>query len=201
MISNLDDLVAFTNRLGEKLPFLRESIVLKRPGCSPSEIDKVVESLPGIPESYLEIAMQVQLLGIAIGYFQLAPNSCLGQDLSEKLLDCNLNSGMRSRFELDGVYQIATWEADPVVVVFQDGRYNRGQILKYNAGNPEKNASVLADSYERFLLLAGNLDFVRDKVSDSDDPAEGIPEFEQYIEKISPDRKDVWMSIAEVVLS
>lgn len=201
MISNLDDLIAFTNQLGQELPALRDSIVIEQPGCTQDEIDKVAESLPGIPESYLAIAKQVRLLGIAIGYFQLTPNSYQGLSLCEKLLDCNLNSGMRNRFERDCVYQIGSWEADPIAIAYQSGQYERGQVLKYNAGNPEEDATVLADSYDHFLLLAGNLDCVRDKFADADYPAEGMPEFEQCVARIAPGREEVWMSIAEVVLS
>jgi len=200
MISNLDDLIAFTNRLGEKLPARRKRIVIERPGCSQDEIDNIAEAFPNIPESYLAIAKQVRLVGISIGAFALAPNAPIGLGLCEQLLDSNSTAGDR-HFEDDCGYLVAFWEGDPIAVVYQSGQYERGQVLKYDTGNPMDEAEVLGDSYEQFLLLAGNLNFVRDKFADADDPAEGMPEFEQCVAKFAPDREEGWMSIAEVVLS
>ena len=202
MIRNLDDLIGYTRKLGDKLPALRDSIVLERPGCTLEVANEIGEALPGIPESYLDVAKAIRLVGIAIGYFQLAPNSYNGTDLLEKLVDCNSTTAMRSRFDDDGVFQVASWEADPIAVVHRSGRHAVGEVLKYNAGNPEQDAAALANSFEQFLLLAGNLDAVRDKYADVDDPSEGIPEFEACLGEIASGRDvSAWKIIAEVVLS
>ncbi|MDB5339641.1 MAG: hypothetical protein JWN70_5260 [Planctomycetaceae bacterium] len=200
MITNFDELIAYTTRLGDTMPALYHSVVLKRPGCSLQELERIVTSFPNMPESYLQVAGDIALVGIAIGYFQLAPNSSQGDTLCDKLQDCNRNAGMKGRFQFDSVYQIGTWDADPICVAHQAKRYAPGQIVKYNAGNPNQDAVVLAETYEQFLLLAGNLDMVRDTYADADDPSEGIPEFKTTVENIAPG-KDEWMAIADTVLS
>jgi hypothetical protein len=134
VITSLDDLVAFTRSLGDALPELRDRIVLHRPGCSSEAIIVLAETLPGIPESYLSIVRSLRLDGIAIGYFQLSPSAFCGRDLTEKLISCN-DPDQNPLVEIhwkNGVYQVASWEADPIAVAHTNSSFKVGQVVKYN---------------------------------------------------------------------
>lgn len=201
MIQNLDDLVEFTERRGIQRPLLRDGIVIERPGCSQATIDKIRDFLPGMPTSYLDVVKAIRVEGIAIGYFELAPTSHKAADLAEKLLDWNANAGLHSRFEEDGVYEVASWEADPICAVYRNGDNDIGELVMYNVGNPIEPANVLANDYLQFLLLAGNLDAVRAQYADVDESAEAISEFEKCLAKLAPAKYTAtWKMIAEVVL-
>jgi hypothetical protein len=205
MIASLDELIAFTRRLGDALPELRESIVIYQPGCSPGAVNALARKLPGMPESYLSVIKAVRLDGIAIGYFQLSP-SFEGRDLTEKVVSCNdlTHNPLIERHRKYGVYQVASWEADPIGVVYADGMFKAGQVVKYNIGNPGEKPVVLANGFDQFLLLAGNLDAIRDKHTDTDDPVQAMNEFRGAAKKLLPSDSDMasaWESIAKVVLS
>lgn len=204
MLATVNDLIAYSHRLANDLPGLRDSIVVDRPGCSQVEIAALVAALPDLPESYTSVATAVKLDGVAIGYFQLSPG-VHGDGLAGKLIACNEPSitPMARRYRNHGVYQVASWEADSIAVAHASTTFNIGQIVKYNAGNPVVRPTVLADSFEQFLLMAGTLDEIRDKHGDN--PPEAMSEFNTYLAPIVTGRKDdmawTWKTIAEVVLS
>jgi hypothetical protein len=204
MLTTFNDLIAYSHRLANDLPDLRDSIVIDRPGCSQAEIAALVKALPGLPDSYTSVAKAVKLDGVAIGYFQLSPSS-RGNGLADKLVACNDPSitPMASHYQTHSVYQVASWEADPIAVVHASTMFNVGQVVKYNTGNPVARPTVLADDFEQFLLVAGTLDEIRDK--HGEDPAQAMNKFNAYLAPIVGGRKDdmasTWKTIAEVVLS
>ena len=205
MIRTLDDLIAYTQQLADNLPELRDSIVIKRPGCSPDAIVRLKAALAGIPQSYLDVVSAIDLNGIAIGYFQLSPGS--GKDFVDKLVRCNTATAnpAADRFHSDGVYQVASWEADPIGVAYHAGPFGVGQVVKYNVANPKQKPNLLADNFEHFLLLAVNLDAIRDKYADSDDPSQAIAEFQRCRDEIlsgaDSQIASSWGLLSEVVLS
>jgi hypothetical protein len=204
MLTTFNDLIAYSHRLANALPDFRDSIVIDRPGCSQSEIATLMKALPGLPDSYTSVAKAVKLDGVAIGYFQLSPSS-RGNGLADKLVACNDPSitPMANHYRTHGVYQVASWEADPIAVAHVSTTFNVGQVVKYNAGNPAARPTVLADDFEQFLLMAGTLDEIRGK--HGDDPAQAMSKFNAYVAPIVSDRRDdmasTWKTIAEVVLS
>ncbi|RCS43247.1 hypothetical protein DTL42_19005 [Bremerella cremea] len=202
MITSLDELVAYSESQAEELPALKDRILLKRPGSEKEEADRLTVLLPQLPSSYVSVAEEIDLLGVSIGFFELSPTSTPGVSLSEKLLRCNKDAGMRSIFERDGVYQIGSWDADPVAVAITSGSFQHGQVVKYSVGNPALTPESLADSFEQFLCIAGSLDEIRAKYADEDDPSEGIGDFEDGFEEVAPPNYlAAWRKIAEVVLS
>lgn len=205
MIGNLDELVAYTQSLSSEIPELSESILIKRPGCSKELIETLRNELPGIPQSYLGVVSKLDIDGIAIGYFRLSPGT--DSDLVGKIINCNREAvtPMARRFRDDGIYQVAALEADPIGVAFRPGDFAVGQVVKYNIGDPQKSATVLAEDFEQFLILAGNLDAVRQKFAEADDPRDGMGEFDACIGMFFSDSdsgaRSAWRAIAEVVLS
>lgn len=206
MIANIQELAEFTRRLGDKIPHLRDGIALKQPGYSQEAINGTAAKFPEMPESYWSLVRTLKLDGVAIGFFQLSPQAYEGVNLLEKLSRCNTSTNpFHNTNQHYGLYQVASWEADPICVAFRDGPFKKGQIVKYNVGNPNALPDVLADSFEQFLLLAGNLDAVRDAYSEADNPSQGLNEFKGCFEKLLPASQQqtikVWEAIAGVVLS
>jgi hypothetical protein len=205
VITSIDELAAFTRTLADKLPELRDSIVLQQPGYPQDALDFLSSELPGIPQSYLSVVKSFRLDGIAIGYFQLSPQSFDGNNLIEKLIACNKSGAnpFAERHQQHGVYQVASWEADPICVVYKDGPYKKGQIVKYSVENPTARPIVLADTFEQFLVLAGNLDAIRDSYSESDDSSVGLSEFRMCLAQLASQNKEIipaWEAIASIVL-
>lgn len=207
VIRNLEELVAFSERVGDALPELRKSIVIGRPGCSLEAVNTLLKKLPGMPDSYLSAIKAIRLEGIAVGYFRLSPSAFAGRDLTEKVISCNNPSQnpLVERHRMYGVYQVASWEADPIGVVHADRMFKVGQVVKYNIGNPEELPVVLANAFDQFLLLAGNLDAIRDKHSETDGPTQAMKEFREVLRNLFASEicnmHSTWESIAKVVLT
>jgi len=206
MIRNLTELVAYTQKLASACPSLFECIALEEPGCSAQELMILANALPGLPASYLSILGRLKLDGISIGYFQLAPCARIGTPFVQKLIDGNRPEimGMAKQFDRHGVYYVASWEADPIAVAYNDISFVVGQIVKYNVGNLMANPSVLADGFEQFLLLAGTLDQYREQVIETGDSDRALREFHSELVPLVAQRTDdmesSWRLIAEVVL-
>lgn len=201
MLRDIADLVAFTIRLSKELPEADEEVILKTPGCSDDEIRRILRLFPQMPSSYLDAARKVWLPGTTIGYFELAPSSYESGGLAEKLLTCSQVSGLRDRIRSDNSFQVGSWEADPIAVVGRTEKSKSGQVIKYKIGNPQEKTLLLSDTYEEFLLHAGNLDFVRATFADTNNSEDAILTFDRYLAAITPAKRDAWRRIAEVVLA
>jgi len=205
MIADMNALLDYTRKRGEKRPALKDRIVLERPGCSAIEAALIMVKLPSMPNCYIDIVRDVHLDGKSIGYFQLSPGS--GNQLVDKLVQCNSESvtPMAKRFKVDGVYGVASWEADPIGIVFKPIPFTVGQVVRYNSGNPQKNAAVLANDFLQFLLIAGNLDAIRDKYVDVNDVNAATKEFNECLRLLNischPGMLSEWTAIAHVVFS
>jgi len=204
MIGNLDELVAYAERTANALPELSEEIRILRPGCPPDLIATLRETLPGLPESYLSVLEAIAIDGIAIGYFQLTPSSSQATNLADKLRGFNdpTLTPMAEHYRRHGVYQVASWEADPICVAHSDGTVKIGQVVKYNAADPTTAPVVLADGFEQFLIIAANLDDIRSKYGG--EPARALDAFKTYLSPMVAGRQDdmesTWTDIATVVL-
>ena len=204
MISDLNDLISYTEKLASILPQLSDEIRIYRPGCPSDVIVALRQMVPRLPDSYLSVVESIEINGVAIGYFQLTPTSSSKINLAKKLREYNdpASTPMVQYYRRHGVYQVASWEADPIGVAYSDETFNIGQIVKFSAGNPARPPVVLADGFEQFLLIAANLDEIRGKFSDNSMHA--LRDFENYLGPLTADRRDemylVWKQIAKVVL-
>jgi hypothetical protein len=206
MIANIDELISYTQKLGDALPELRDSIVLQKPGCSAKITDNLKRVLPGIPESYVTVIKEVELNGVAIGYFHLSPSPYSGHNVAEKVISCNdsAQNPLVGTHRKHGLYQVGSWEADPICVAFENGSFLMGQIVKYNIANPVEMPVVLAEDFVTFLLLAGNLDAIRDKYSEATNTTESLNEFKQcvghFLTTNGGNTPALWETIARIVL-
>lgn len=203
MLTSLDDLVVYTNYLGSKYPIISEEKVLSRPGCSKDIANDILDSFPGISDLYVEIVSEINVFGVSIGSFVLSPQSFDGANICEKLIDCNTNSGMSQYFARDKVYQIGSFEADPVAIAATSSKYVEGSVVLYDLGNPVEEPKEIALDYKQFLLLAGNVDQLRDGSSDKDDKQKAFQDLEFVLDKfgLSEASKSEWRQIAEIEFS
>jgi len=202
MIDSLDDLVRYSEEVAKASPLISKKVQIVRPGCQPEVVAALRQLLPGLPESYLSVAESIAIDGIVIGYFNLTPGLPRAR-ITEKLRVSNdpVMAPMAERFRQHGVYQVASWEADPICVTHTAGMFEIGQLVMYNVGMPAEPPVVLADSFEQLLLIAGNLQEIGDKY---DEPARALGEFRAYLAPLVAGRKDdmesTWTQIAGVVL-
>ena len=204
MIYNLEELIAFSKSRSYPSPLLRKISVFERPGCSVDEINAIKRALPGIPQNYLDIITAVELNDIEIGAFRLSPGpkGCL----VDKLIEANQESiyPIAARLHEDGVYYVAEFDADTIGVVYRNVLFKTGQIVMYASSNLEEQATVLAENYEQFLIITGNLYSIHYKYEEVDDKSIGIPEFEACLEcLLSNEQTDIklaWKDIAIMVL-
>jgi hypothetical protein len=205
MLKTLEDLIQHSARMADRLPAIESEVRLSVPGVSASEAARILSALPGLPDSYMRVAESITLCGKSIGCFQLAPCSHPGNSLFHVLRGANSSASNphAERFRGHGVYQVASWEADPIAVVCSAGKANRGHIVLYDHEEMKRPARLLAEDFQQFLLLAGNLDDIRDRYADSD-PERAIKEFKKVIAMLvtkNPDAiADAWDPIADVVL-
>lgn len=204
MISTLDELIRYRQILAGKIPSLRERIEIQTPGINREEEEILATRFPGISESYLKVAKAIDLHRLIIGYFQFDPFTSARGDLVSNLSDANsadLNPWYHSNLHYHA-YEIASWEADRILVVHSNGVFRRGDILFQEESGGECPL-LLAHDFLTFLLLVGSLDSIRDQKKESPS-LNAVGEFENCVESFLPndaEAKQAWQRIAEVVLS
>ena len=118
MLDNLIALKNYTRRMGEKLPALKNEIVLKSPGISQSDCARLKDALPNLPDSYLRCIQLLDAKGVFMGYFRLWPMAAQAADMVESLVQINRpgqNPFFNTLRELN-LYEVAAWEAEPIWV-------------------------------------------------------------------------------------
>lgn len=154
-IKNLEEAKAYSVSVCEEFPEDKDRSDLTSPLV---DADALKVAIPSLPQSYCDVARQVALKGKVVGYFSLWPEAFDKGTLVDTLVEANSEkSPFAEQFRKIGVYQVASYEADPIGVV-GEGEPNRGEVFKLDIGNPTLNASKLASSFEEFLLIAVSLD-------------------------------------------
>jgi len=204
MISTLDELIRYSQVLATKIPRLRDEIEIQIPGINCEEVDILAKRFPGISESYLNLAKAIDLHRLIIGVFQFDPISSASGDLVSNLSDANsadLNPWYHSNLHYHA-YEIASWEADRILLVHSNGAFRRGDIL-FQDESGDECPLLLAHDFLTFLLLVGNLDSIRDQKKHSPS-LNAVGEFQNCVESFllnEEEAKQAWQRIAEVVLS
>ena len=205
MINDLNALTEYTINRGEKTPRLKGQIVLSSPGCDQDSIAKIKNALPNMAESYLSCAQAFNLNGICLGFFQLSPPGSKKLNFVERLVQ--INTPEKNPFWIfmseNGLYEVATWEAEPICVATNKSSHKEGSVLKISIAQPSPKEDLLAPNFETFLLIAGNLDAIRDEYSRTENIVEARAEFELCLThyELPNEALTAWKNISSVVLS
>ncbi len=204
MISTLDELIRYRQILAAKFPRHRDKIEVHTPGINREEEANLAKRFPGISESYLKVARTIDLHRLIIGYFQFDPFTSARGNLVSNLSDANsadLNPWHQSNLHFHA-YEIASWEADRILLVHSNGVFRRGDIL-FQDESGDECPLLLAHDFLTFLLLVGNLDSIRDQKKHAPS-LNAVGEFKNCVESFllnEEEAKQAWQRIAEVVLS
>ena len=203
MISKLSELQEHTRWIAGKVPELREEILLNSPGCTGAECARLKEVLHNLPDGYIECLQKFDLRRFGLCYFSLRPS--FGKNgIVESLILANISetNPMLPFLRSHGLYEVAAWEADPVCVATGDSSYPEGAVLWVTPPEPVYQIMPLADDFEKFLLIAGNLDAVRDRYSKAVDRRASAQEFMGVLRylRVSEEASISWKKIADVVL-
>jgi hypothetical protein len=152
MLNSLTELEAWTRKLGEQVPALAHEIVLSDGGLSSDDLKSVEKALNvRLPESYGRVACAKGLYGVSIGYFGLWPTFDSGEDLRRSLIRANTEGACAD------LVWVARQEANPICIRTA-GNADEGAVFRIDRmSSPEPRCDRIADSFEQFLLLAGNL--------------------------------------------
>jgi hypothetical protein len=202
MIDSLDALIQYTERVAQASPLIARRVQITRPGCEPDTIAVLRKAFPGLPDSYTSVLESIAIDGISIGYFNLTPGRSRASLVDElRAHNDPTITPMAEVYRQCGVYQVASFEADPICVAHREGPFEIGQIVKYDDVLPTKMPVVLADSFEQLLLIAGNLQEIR---GNHKEPSQAIREFGRYLAPMVAGRQDgveaAWMQVADVTL-
>lgn len=205
MINNLKELQSFTEKLSRELPALTEDTLLVSPGFTKEQCAKLKESLPEIPDSYLECLKKFKLKGVSLSYFSLWP-TWRGKtiDTIDEIIQVN-TSEKNPLIELlrkQNLFEVATFEGDTICVSSEDSM-EPGYVFWIDncSSGPEIEIYKLCDSFEKFLLCAGNLQEMGIKYGDEDNNSEAAKrEFLVILEvlKLCEEEIKSWGLIAEM---
>ena len=117
-INNLDELVRYSKQVAHRVPLIAKRVRIERPGCRSDVIAALRQMVPGLPDSYVSIVASVRIDGISIGYFNLTPSLSRATSLTDQLRAYNnpVIAPLAERYREHGVYQVASWETDPICV-------------------------------------------------------------------------------------
>jgi hypothetical protein len=125
--------------------------------------------------------------------------------MAASLIEANVSA--RNRFLPfvleNGMYLVAAHEAEPICVARSGPQHAGGEVFRISIVNPVLEPEFLADTFETFLLLVGNLDSLRDRYVDAGEGELAIQEFMALLPHFRvPERATVtWRSICEEALS
>lgn len=188
MIKNLNDLIMFTTSLAQDYSSkLASQIKLESPGRQEKEINQLLKNLPFIPDNYLSLIKQVNLLGVSIGYFNLWPASFTKESLTDSIILANTDSSnpFLDYYQEKKLIEVASYEADKICLIKRNSPNNKeGKVFLIDiTSTPNISETEIADSFLQLLLLAGNLGEVNRLYPDS--LQKGIIEFKIRMEKLN----------------
>lgn len=205
MISNLNDLIDYTERIATIYPDLTDEIRIRRRGQPWRFAFELGHRLPEMPRSYLTILDTLDLDGVSIGYLQLAPSFGPSKSLLERLVEANdpRVNPWAVEFRRLGVYQVAAWESDPICLTHASAMCAGGSVMIWKTTGLAPTTEPLAVDFEELLLIAANLDEIRQAGISDEATTSATRLFREYLERHShcdPRMRVTWSRIAEVVL-
>lgn len=157
MIKSLNDLVAYTNRLANRIPQIADEVAVKPQGLSKDALDTLARSL-ALPSMYIRCIQEVGVFGVSLGYFALWPTFNRSGDMVESLLSANSGSTAGEVAAREAhLLVVGRQEANPVCVGSALSNRPDVVVLLDVMSSPIVESANISENFEVFLLLAGNL--------------------------------------------
>ncbi len=202
MISNLDELKRYTEKVAAKFPEIASEIKLCSPGCSEEQLIELSREVPELPSNYLDVAKQVQLVGVSIGQLALWPVPYGKKDFLASLTEANNDSSnpYLGFYSSNDLVEVARLEAN-IICLGRKSAENEGQAFLIDISSGlDPVIQKLADGFEQLLVIAGNLHDI--SMSYEDDEDSGISEFASRLNKLGVESScaSIWNELLEEVL-
>ncbi len=174
-IQTIEELQTFIMQGAEEFEDLtiKRRFMLSSPGCNHERVEALRKKLPDLPESYTRFLERLNLNGVDIGWFGLTPSSNHPVDAVENVLEAQVDPFFPKEFmQKHRMYYIGYNDTDLVCVTAGTDKFKNGEILYVEEGDPfePKDSQIhpLAENFEQFLLLAGNLTQIQGEMQADD---------------------------------
>ncbi|WP_221274641.1 hypothetical protein [Thaumasiovibrio subtropicus] len=199
MINNIDELKLYTDVEAAKFPTIASHIRLGSSNYSEEQIAELSRRIPELPLCYIRVVRQVELTGVSIGQFALWPVTYGSGDLLTCLTKANesCSNPFLGFYSNNYLVEVACCEANTVCIGSAAGR-NEGQVFLVDiSSGPNPVFLKLAENFEQFLILAGNLHDI--SMSYQENENSGLIEFSSRLEKFELDSSSVstWIRMLE----
>lgn len=177
MIKNIKELQEYILKDWNKedeIIFQRPSM-MTTPGCSQETIEKLKKILPTIPDSYIKVIEKINLNGVSVGYFQTSPYSFNSDGMVANLIEGNQGEVIfheyMNKYKL---YSIATTSDFGIFVATFESPFKEGEIITIDEEiyaeeyNPQKWIFKIANDFEQFLIIAGNLNQIHREIKEDE---------------------------------
>ncbi len=194
MISTLDELQRYTEERAERSPAIASRVLLRSPGLGAEDAARLARDLPGLPQSYLDVAQRFALASVELGMAGLRPRDLGGDGLADRLVVANGPDNPVVGFLRDNdLYEVASWETDPIAVVREGAERRPGEVVWVDITSaPSYSVSPLAADFATFMLLAGRIYQAGHIGAGVDEVLDGLPVDEQQAES--------WHALGSMVL-
>lgn len=157
MINNLNDLVAYTNGLAQKVPRIADEIAIKREGVPEDFLEDFARGIT-LPPVYVRCIREVGIFGVSLGYFALWPTFNRSGNLIESLLKANSGSTSGELVARnENLLIVGRQEANLVCIGSAESKQPDVVMLLDVMSSSTVGITNIAKNFEVFLLLAGNL--------------------------------------------
>ena len=174
MIKTFEELVRDTELYAEYTKDPND--MLQSPGISEQEAAQLKQALPKLSPIYVHLLQKYDLQRMTLGgcSFDLGTKRWGSALLVKDLIKLNQFDGDPNQISIaaeylqrDHAYHVASREeGDPIAIVYQDGPYQKEQVLWYDLYDFNQPPIVLANAFDDFLLLLGNKDQLQYNVFD-----------------------------------
>ncbi|HAW71368.1 MAG TPA: hypothetical protein DHD79_03300 [Firmicutes bacterium] len=205
MITTLEELQLHTERWAVEAPIIAKYILLASPGYSKEQLAKLTESLPGISESYLDCVAKLKLKSVMLNGFSLWPE-WLGEksDMLDEIIYANTSykNPLLKLYQSKKLYEVASYEGDSICIASTITDEPGYVYWLDRSSGPDIEINRMCDSFEKFLLCAGNLQDVATKHHDEDNKESAVREFVEALKVMQLDDEETksWESIAKMSL-
>lgn len=160
MIADLQGVLAYTDELGRQCPELASEMVIRRGGDLGDQLPKVSRDLH-LPPIYEACVAKLGMFGVSLGYFSLWPGPRNVNGMIDALYRCNVGQApIHELLHSSNLVAVATEERNLICV--GAANHQDADIVHFlDLGTfPKATMFAIAPDFEKFLILAANLNKV-----------------------------------------